>query len=179
MGVKVTQGVFHVIDKPDPARPLSALTATKIPAADLLDTAGNVVEKGWKRTGVDHAFLQGYIGDDVLLSLQYRVGSAIDAGIRWHIYGSEGEIEIVNNSTQMYPFSPEDCTIRVKLHSEDKAEVVEMKRNPNVPEGIKGPALDVWGLYDEYAKDGKYFDFDEAVERHVLLDDLETRANRV
>jgi predicted dehydrogenase len=133
------------------------------------------------RTSHDQILIQGHLESGALLTYHLRGGKAFSdtQNLIWRIYGETGEIQVTGSSAmlQMVPSA--------KIEVEDIAtgKIEEITVDSDKWDKLPCPAPNVARMYEAFAdKTTEYPDWEEAVVRHRLVDELyrreEDRAER-
>ena len=147
--------------------------AVQRPKVDLVGPNGEVVGSASRDTP-DQILVHGTLKSGAVLSFHMRGGAVFKgtSGTRWLIYGERGEIEVTSPSS-VITFAPPEQKLRVHDHATNEVEEVDWHTN-DAESKIPGPAANVARIYEAFADGRKqgYVDWDQAVERHRLLDSL-------
>jgi predicted dehydrogenase len=139
----------------------------------LLSNSGQVLEEKHPMTGDDTIFLHGTLSSGIPLSASLIGGKPFpgESGLDWRIYGENGQLRITSPSPFVQIGFPE---MRIQLmEGEGEAKDVEIERD-EFDEGGKYeyPARNVGRLYKGFAEGEINCSFEDAVERHELLDGM-------
>jgi hypothetical protein len=129
--------------------------------------SGTLVEKDT----ADFVAVQGLLDSGVPLNLTLRAGKNFADGnqIRWHTYGTGGEIEVIGPSSSMQI----SAVVKVNVRSWDREGVEEIVvGNTDEETGLQGAAANVGRVYRAYAEGGDVVDFEEALKWHRFLEEV-------
>ncbi|KAI9722729.1 MAG: hypothetical protein M1812_001660 [Candelaria pacifica] len=163
----------------------NAITAIQRPIVSILGPDKTITETNVKKTTPDQIMLQGSLTSGAVASLHMRGGAPFkdSPALLWRIYCERGEIRL----TAPMPFlGLADKDVKIELHdgNTDKVETVESKPGEgdeafknlekDVPRYGKHEAQNIARLYEAFAKGekDKYVDFEGAVRRHKMLDEM-------
>jgi len=134
------------------------------------------------RTSHDQILIQGHLDSGALLSYHLRGGKAVsdNQNLIWRIYGETGEIQVTGSSAmlQMVP------SAKIEVQDIATGKVEETAVDSDEWDKLPYPAPNVARMYEAFAdkKTTEYPDWEEAVVRHRLVDELyrreEERAER-
>ncbi|KAF2804357.1 NAD-P-binding protein [Mytilinidion resinicola] len=166
----------------------SSILEVKRPKVDLLDKQVSDPEAKvvgtTTRTSHDQILIQGHLESGALLSYHLRGGKAFAGteGMLWRIYGETGEIQIKGPSPSVQ-IGNNGTKIEVQDISTRKVEEITLEQDEW--DKLPGSAPNVARMYEVFAdkKTSEYPDWEEAVIRHRLVDELyrgeEVRTERV
>jgi len=148
-----------------------SLLANRRKFQKLVDREGKVVNEKFEQTADDTAFLHGVLSSGVPLSFSLRGGKPFPStpGLDWRIYGEKGEIRV----TAAGPFLQigyEDMKVQVHDFESDKVEEVQVDGGEF--DKFAHPARNVGRVYKELSEGSINCSFEDAVERHELIDGL-------
>ena len=130
------------------------------------------------RTAEDQIVVSGTLESGIVAAIHYRGGSSRGTNLRWEINGTEGDLEITAplGHLQLAPL-----TLRGARQGETSlSELPIPAEYRTVPDELSGPAATVAEVYAQFALGDRarypVADFDTAVERHRLLQAIETAA---
>jgi len=138
------------------------------PVVDLIDDNGKIVESGVKKDAPDHIMVQGILVSGGIMSITMRGGKRIPGspGFVWRIYGEKGEILITGDG-------PTFQTGTLKVYDNEKDIVEEIELPTDSKEDLPLSGRNVARLYDAFAGGGEYPTFEDALERHRLIDKID------
>lgn len=138
------------------------------PTVDIIDDNGKIVESGVKKDAPDHILVQGTLASGGIMSITMRGGKRIpdSPGLVWRIYGEKGEILITADG-------PTFQTGAVKVYDNEKGVVEEIKLPEDSKDDLPLSGRNVARLYDAFARRGEYATFEDALERHRLIDKID------
>ncbi|KAG4439576.1 hypothetical protein IFR05_004924 [Cadophora sp. M221] len=142
----------------------------------ILSSAGAVVEEKHPITSDDTIFLNGTLSTGIPLSLSLRGGKPFKdtPGLEWRIYGETGEIRITSSG----PFlnvGYGDVKIAVfdfDAKEGEEVQVVEAEKDEFDGEEWGTASRNVGRLYKELSEGRINCSFEDAVERHELIDGM-------
>jgi len=148
-----------------------SLVANRRKFQTLLDNNGKVLEEKHAKTADDTIFLHGNLSSGIPLSFSLRGGKSFPGvpGMDWTIHGEKGTIRITSSS----PFLQigfDDMKIQLQDGEEDKAEDIAIPGDEF--DGYKHPARNVARVYKHFAEGTINCTFEDAVERHALIDGM-------
>jgi predicted dehydrogenase len=152
---------------------ISAIISTQRPRIQLKDEDGTLVD--FERTSPDNIALQGHLQGGGVLSIHQRGGPPFKdtPGLVWRIYGEKGEIEVTSDGSFLQIGYP---NMAIKLHDQakDTVETIDYEVNDGF-ESLPLPAQNVARMYEAFAdgRTGDFADWEEAVQRHLLLAKME------
>lgn len=150
--------------------PPKTLVANQRKYIQITDSEGKVLEEKHAKTSDDTIFLNGTLSSGIPLSMTLRGGKPFKdtPGLEWRIYGETGEIRVTASGPFLNIGYP-DTKIQIHDFEKDTVEEVQVDKD-EFDEGFGIPARNVGRLYKALA-DGKInCSFEDAVERHALLD---------
>ena len=135
----------------------------------LLGTDGKVLEEKRDKTSDDTIFLNGTLSSGIPLSFSLRGGTPFPGqpGMDWTIHGEKGTIRITSPS----PFVQigfDGMKIELQEGEGEKVEVVEIGGDKF--DEYPHPARNVARVYEAFAKGDINCSFEDAVERHALIE---------
>ncbi|KAF2160888.1 hypothetical protein M409DRAFT_70181 [Zasmidium cellare ATCC 36951] len=152
---------------------LNATVSTQRPTSQLKLADGSLEEV--KRETPDHVLLQGKLANGALIDAALRGGPAFKdtPGFVWNIYGEKGEIEVSAPGVVLNVGFGPAVSVKLHDHQKDTVEVVDWKVDDE-NEKLPIPSQNVGRLYEAFAEGKKqeYADWEEAVERHRLLEKM-------
>jgi predicted dehydrogenase len=137
-----------------------------------------VVVKDAQNTVPDQILLQGTVGqDDAPVSIHYRGGSPFPgtSNMQWSIQGSKGEIHLTSSSWSLN-VGREDTKIEVFDRTTGKLEEVKPERDEW--DELPVPAQNISRLYEAFRKGEWVPDFEWAVKRHEMLEEMWNRFDK-
>lgn len=152
--------------------PPKTLLAARRKFTKLIDVSGKVVDEKYPITADDTIFLNGTLTSGIPLSFALRGGKPFKGtpGLDWRIYGEKGEIRITAGGPFLQVGYP-DMKIQVFNFEEDKVEDVEVEKDEF--DGAFGlPVGNVARIYRGLVKGENNCSFEDAVERHALIDGM-------
>ena len=137
----------------------------------LIGTEGKVLEEKRAKTTQDTIFLNGTLSSGIPLSFSLRGGPPFPGqpGMDWTIHGEKGTIRITSPS----PFVQigfDGMKVELQEGEGEKVEVLEIGNDDF--ESYAYPARNVARVYETFAKGEINCTFEDAVERHVLIEAL-------
>jgi len=129
--------------------------------------SGTLVEKDT----ADFVAVQGLLDSGVPLNFTMRAGKNFADGnqVRWCIYGTGGEIEVIGPSSSMQI----SAVVKVRVRSWDREGVEEIVvGNMDEKTGLQGGAANVRRVYGAFAEGGDVVDFEEALKWHRFLEEV-------
>jgi predicted dehydrogenase len=161
-------------DIPNP----QAIFQTNYKQSTLVDTSGQVVDANYRKTSPDHILVQGLTEQGVLSSFTVRKSKAPidDAGIRWIISGTKGEVSITG--PEMWQTLDKELHLHVRKGSEAPEEVEFDALRVDVADKVAPIGANVASMYHAFAKgdESKYATFESATKTHRLLDRIRKAA---
>lgn len=171
----------------------SSILATKRPTVNLRDKGlaykpgpsdppAKIVET-ISRDTADQILIQGNLASGALLSYHLRGGQEFPGtpGSVWSIYGSTGEIRVTTPSPHLHIGGPGQ-TLQVHDHKTGEVESLSTEAGDEWDQKeYPWPARNVARLYESLAEEGReseYADWEEAVVRHRLVDELYWREKK-
>ncbi|CZT45595.1 related to dehydrogenases and related proteins [Rhynchosporium secalis] len=155
-----------------------SLVASRRTHQKLLSSDGAVLEEKHAITSDDTIFLHGAVSTGIPLSFSLRGGKAFKGtpGLEWRIYGENGEIRVSGSGPFLnvgYPdIKIEVVDFDLSGGDEDKVEVVEIEKDEFDGEEWAQYSRNVARLYEELAEGKINCSFEDAVERHELIDGM-------
>lgn len=156
-------------------KPLSYTPGPSDPPAKVVETVS--------RDTADQILIQGRLASGALISYHLRGGLEFPGAPAsvWSIYGSTGEIRVTTASASIHIGGPgqtlqvhDQKTGQVETISIDAEDEWDQKEYP-------WPSRNVARLYEAFAEEGReheYADWDEAIVRHRLVDELYWREKK-
>lgn len=137
----------------------------------LTNDAGEVVESDNKPDTPDFISLHGVTKAGIALNITIRGGKPFKntPALEWRLYGEKGEIR-VSSSQAFLQFTVPDIKIEVHDFESDEVKVVEIRGREFDGFQLDTPADNVGRAYETIAEAGSNCTFEDAVERHRLLD---------
>jgi len=147
---------------------LNSVLGNQRPIVDIIDDDGKVVESGVKKDAPDHILVQGTLVSGAVISISMRGGKGFTGfpGLVWRIYGEKGEI-LVTGTGPSFGTGVKDASVKVYDNEKDTVDEIELAEDS---EDLPLPARYVARLYDAFANGGEYPTFEDALERHRLID---------
>ncbi|KAF2099742.1 NAD-P-binding protein [Rhizodiscina lignyota] len=161
----------------------NSLLAQQRKSVTIIDRATNeVVEKDRPKNTFDQMIVQGRLQSNSdpkpVLSYHMRGGDAFpsDPKLIWRVYGSTGEIQVTASGPSLSVGYP-DTELKLFDAESEKVEEVELEKS-DFFDSLPLLGRNIGRLYEAFA-DGKggYPDFEHALKRHRLLDEMERRAD--
>jgi predicted dehydrogenase len=139
-----------------------------------------------ERTVHDQIAIQGHLENGAVFSLHLRGGMAFPGtpGFEWRIYGETGEIRVTTPSANLH-FGGPGHTVQVHKHGTQDVEDVEMPKDVFDEEELPWPARGPARVYEAFAgsitgkgsaSSGIFATWEDAVERHRLIEDMYSKA---
>ncbi|KAE9362953.1 oxidoreductase family protein-like protein [Stipitochalara longipes BDJ] len=151
----------------------NSLMAIRNSKKDIIDPAnGNkVITKDAPNTVPDQILLQGTVSSGAAVSIHYRGGSPFPGtpSIQWWIQGSKGEIRLTSSSATLNV--GRDDT-KIEWFDKERGTVVEVKGDKDEWDELPGPARNIARVYEAYRKGEWVPDFEWAVKRHMILEEM-------
>ncbi|KIL84963.1 nad-binding rossmann fold oxidoreductase family protein [Fusarium avenaceum] len=154
--------------------PPKSLLANRRKTVQLVTADGNVLEENHPKDSDDTIFLNGTLSTGIPLSLTFRGGDPFPGtpGLDWRIYGTKGEIRVTATGTLLSLGYP-DVLVEVIENDKTGKEVIEVETD----EFDEGEEFGIWArnvarVYKGFSKGEVVCSFEDAVERHALLDGL-------
>ncbi|PGH07398.1 hypothetical protein AJ79_06300 [Helicocarpus griseus UAMH5409] len=142
----------------------------------LFDDTGNVVDPAYKVTAPEYILIQGVLNSGAVASITLRCtsDSADEAGHRWIISGTEGELQFTIPAGNFIQIQGHLSEAKVLLKRwKGETEEVDFKRNePAHVSSVTGDVINTARLYESFAtgdEDG-YPSFESARKVHHLID---------
>lgn len=140
----------------------------------LFDATGTVVDPAYKVTAPDFIFVQGVLESGAVASINVRntPASADEAGFRWVISGSEGEIVFTNPAGGYVQGHMPNAKVLLKKWKGEAEEVDWKCSEPAHVTGVFDLAINTARLYEAFAtgdEDG-YPSLESARKVHHLID---------
>jgi len=148
--------------------------ANRRPIVQLVDATGKVIDEKYPKDTEDTIFLSGTLPSGIPLSFTLRGGKPFKdmPGLEWRIYGETGEIRLTSSGPFLQIGYP-DMKIQVHDFEKDTVEDVELDKDEFDEEGKYGlAARNVGRVYKEFAEGKSICTFEDAVERHALIDTI-------
>lgn len=168
----------------------SSILATKRPTVDLRDKPLSYkpgpndppvkIVRTIPRDIHDQILIQGRLTSGALLSYHLRGGPEVPGtpGTVWSIYGSTGEIRVTTSGGVIHIGGP-GHTLQVHDHKSGEVETLSAEAGDEWDQKeYPWPARNVARLYEAFAEEGReheYADWDEAIVRHRVIDELYRR----
>ena len=156
---------------------LSALLATQRKEVKVTDTGATI-----PMTASDQIIVSGELKSGAVASFHMRGGMSRATNLLWEVNGTEGDLLVTADDPHLH-FGP--LHVKIGQGTATALENVPVSEDvAGVPAQLKGgPAFNVACQYVQFAKDileGTHLcaDFDDAVQRHRLLDDIEKSHER-
>lgn len=149
------------------------LLANRRKTVQIVDGEGKVLETKDK-TSEDTIFLNGTLSSGIPISMTIRGGKPFKdtPGLDWRIYGSTGEIRVTASGPFLQVGYP-DMKIQLNDFEKDTVEEVVPDKDEFDEEGTFGiPARNVGRLYKALGEGRVNCSFEDAVERHALIDKI-------
>jgi predicted dehydrogenase len=152
----------------------SSLLATQISDTPLVNRETNEIVEVFKKTTPDQIMLQATLETGAVLSYHTRADAASpsDPALIWRIFGTKGEIELTTTSRAYLNVGPVDT--KITLHERRTGKVEEVKLGDDKFAELPSVARNIARIYEAY-KDGTteaVDDFDAALKRHALIDEM-------
>ncbi len=151
----------------------TGILANQRPVIQLLKKDGSVAAKDFPKTTDDTIFVHGVTCNDTPVSINLRGGKAFKRtpGQDWRIYGEKGEIRLTASGPFLQVGYP-DIAIAVHDLASDEVEQIDIGKDPF--DDFNLPVRNVARVYEAIASGDSSIlcDFEEAVERHRLIDTL-------
>lgn len=150
--------------------PPKTLVAARRKFTKLIDSHGKVVNEKFPMTADDTVFLNGTLSSGIPLSFSLRGGKPFKGtpGLDWRIYGETGEIRVTASGPFLQVGYP-DMKIQVYDFEKDVVEDIDVEKD-EFDEKFASPARNVGRLYKDFAQGDNNCTFEDAVERHELID---------
>ena len=151
--------------------PPKTLLANRRPFVQLLGDDGNVLEDKHPKTADDTIFLIGTLSSGIPLSFTLRGGKAFKGtpGLEWRIYGEKGEIKVTASGPFLQIGYPD---MKIEVHDVEKDVVEEIKIPEDEFDKFGIPARNVARVYRGIEQGRSNCSFEDAVERHRLIDEM-------
>jgi len=151
----------------------SGILANRRPLIQLLNKDGSVAVKDFPKTADDTVFVHGIASDDTPVSINLRGGKAFrdTPGQDWRIYGEKGEIRLTASGPFLQIGYP-DIAIAIHDFASNEVEEIDIGKDPF--DEFSLPVRNVARVYEAIAAGDTSMlcDFEDAVERHRLIDTL-------
>jgi predicted dehydrogenase len=146
-----------------------SLLANRRKFQKLVDPSGKILEEKRPKTSDDTVFLAGTLSSGIPLSFSLRGGKPFPGtpGMQWDIHGQKGTIRVTSPSPFMQ-IGYEGMKIEVQEGESEKVE--EVKVDGDEFDGYGHPARNVGRVYKGLAKGEINCSFEDAVERHTLIE---------
>lgn len=146
------------------------LLANRRPFVNLTDSDGKIVEANRPKSTDDTLFFHGTLSTGIPLSATLRGGPPFKGtpGMEWQIYGEKGEIRITASGPFLQIGYP-DMKVEVQVGEE----VEEVAVEGDVFDDLGLPARNVARVYEALARGVNTCSWEDAVERHALLERME------
>jgi predicted dehydrogenase len=153
--------------------PPKTLLANQRPFIQLLSDDGKVLEDKHPKNSDDTIFLIGTLSTGIPLSFSLRGGKAFKGtpGLEWRIYGERGEIKITASGPFLQIGYPD---MKIEVHDFEKDTVEEVTIPTDELDGFGIPARNVARVYKGFVEGKINCTFEDAVERHRLIDEMYT-----
>lgn len=151
---------------------VKSLLANRRTHITLTDASGKVIEAQHPKTADDTIFVQGTLSTGIPVSLTLRGGAPFKdtPGLIWSIYGTKGEIRVTASGPFLQIGYP-DLKIEVHDLDTDTVEVVSPEDKEDLAE-LPLPGRNVGRVYKALEKGVSNCSFEDAVERHTLIEGL-------
>ncbi|KUJ11056.1 oxidoreductase [Mollisia scopiformis] len=153
--------------------PPKTLLANTRPIVKLVD-GEKVVDEKFSKDSDDTIFLAGTLSSGIPLSMTLRGGTPFKGtpGLDWRIYGETGEIRITSSGPFLNIGYP-DMKIQIHDFEKDTVEDIPLEQDEFDEGGKYGlPARNVARVYKALGEGKNNCSFEDAVERHALLDGM-------
>ncbi|KAL0255001.1 transcription regulator gal80 [Diplodia seriata] len=171
----------------------SSILATKRPTVNLRDKPLSYkpgpsdppakVTETITRDTADQVLIQGRLASGALISYHLRGGQEVPGSPAsvWTIYGSTGEIRVTTGSGSIHIGEPGQ---KLQVHNQKTGEVETISfaaEDEWDQKEYPWPSRNIARLYEAFAEEGReheYADWDEAIVRHRLIDELYWRQKK-
>lgn len=146
-----------------------ALLANRRKFQKLLSSDGAVIDEKHAKTSDDTIFLNGTLSSGIPLSFSLRGGKPFPGqpGMEWTIHGEKGTIRVTSPSP-FVQIGYDGMKIEVQEGEGEKVETVNVEEDEF--DSYAYPARNVGRLYKAFAKGEINCSFEDAVERHALIE---------
>lgn len=145
------------------------------PTITLVNPDDSIAQENVKKNTHDQIMLTGRYASGAVLSFHMRGGKPFKdgPGLVWRIYGEKGELSIEGPSALIQVSYP----VTVKFHDFEKDEVVEVKEEEQGKEWEEMPMMgrNIGRVYEAFAKGKGYPNWDVALKRHQMIDEMYKR----
>ncbi|OCL13185.1 NAD-P-binding protein [Glonium stellatum] len=178
--IHFSHGFYGLLYAVGELKSYSSILETKRPQINIIDkpltSPDSKVVSTVTRTSHDQVLLQGHLESGALLTYHLRGGKPFgnEPGLLWRVYGETGEIQVTSSGSSISVGYP-DTKIQLHDHASGNVEVVEVESDGW--EKLPIPAQNIGRLYEAFAdgKTAEYPDWEEAVVRHKLVEELYQR----
>lgn len=148
--------------------PPKSLLANQRKSLKLVDSSGKVVKENVPKDTDDTIFLTGTLSSGIPVSMTLRGGAPFKGtpGLDWRIYGEKGEIRVTASGPFLQIGYPD---MKIEVHDFEKDTVEEVKLEKDEFDSFGIPARNVARVYKELSEGRNNCTFEDAVERHRLL----------
>ncbi|OJD37152.1 oxidoreductase [Diplodia corticola] len=165
----IKRPTIHLRDKPLAYKP-----GPSDPPVEIVETI--------TRETADQVLIQGRLASGALISYHLRGGQEVPGtpGSVWSIYGSTGEIRVTTASGSIHIGGPGQ-TLQVHDHKTGEVETVSIDVGDGFDQDeYPWPSRNIARLYEAFAegREHEYADWDEAIVRHRLIDELYWREKK-
>lgn len=152
--------------------PPKTLLASRRKFTKLIDSKGTVVDEKYPITADDTIFLHGTLSSGIPLSMSLRGGKPFKGtpGLDWRIYGEKGEIRVTAGGPSLQVGYP-DMKIQVFDFEKDEVEDVQVEKD-EFDGTFALPVGNVARVYRSLVEGEMNCSFEDAVERHKLIDEI-------
>ncbi|KAF2101324.1 NAD(P)-binding protein [Rhizodiscina lignyota] len=177
-GNLLTIRAMHVLDPAffvhgEPVGPLRALLGNQVPYMLVKEEDGST--KRIEKDTPDHIAISGHMASasGPLFNFYMRGGKPFkdEPGLVWSVYGDEGEMQISCESSAIQMSFP--LTVKIYDNKTDDVETVDVAGlDRGLCADLTPEARDVGRLYEAYALGKDYGDWELAVRRHELVEQI-------
>ena len=148
---------------------------------DIIDPANNneVIVKNAPNTVPDQIMLHGLVTpSNAPVSVHFRGGTPFPGtpNIDWRVQGEKGELRLTSSSWSLNVGRPDT---KVEWYDAEKGTVEQLLSDRDEWDDLPVPAHNIARQYEAYRKGEWYPDFERAVKRHEMLEEIWKRYDRV
>ncbi|KAG9239131.1 putative dehydrogenase [Amylocarpus encephaloides] len=151
-----------------------SLLSNRHPTKNIIDPAkdNQIVYKDVPNNVPDQIMMQGIVSPlNVPVSIHYRVGQPFPGTpqLDWRVQGDLGELRITMSTFFLMLGSPDE---KLEYYNKQTGEIEILEPEKDEWDELPIPARNIARLYEAFRKDEWHPDFDWAVKRHEMLDEI-------
>lgn len=143
---------------------------------DLIDPAnGKVVDKGVRNTVPNQVMIQGTVApSNAIVNFQWRGGKQFPGthAADWRVVGDKGELRLTSSSWALNLVPPDT---KLEVFDTTTGAVESIGVDKDQWDSLPGPASTIARLYEAYRLQKWYPDFDWAIKRHEVIEEMWNR----